>query len=86
MTTRPATCPSRLHGLNAVEHRLTAQEHARPAAIRLVVDRLMLIGGPVAKVPAVHCDQTAIDRLLQQALLKVALEQIGKQCENVEPH
>ena len=76
----------RLHFLNAIDDWLTAQKHARSASVGLVVDRLMLVGRPIAEVPAVHLDETALDGLLQQTLLKVALEEIGEEGEDVEAH
>src|SRR5690606_12246712 len=49
-------------------------------------DRLVPVGRPVAEVPAVDVDQAGINRLLEQRLLQIPLEQAGEEGEDVETH
>ena len=62
----------RPHGFDTFDHRLDLEDHAGAAAERPIVDRAMLVFGPIADVVQPNVDQAAFDRQLQQALTQIA--------------
>ena len=60
--------PLGLHGLYGFHDGPHHQYHARAAAVRSIIDLVVLALGPVADVGQVHLDQPGLDRTLEQAL------------------
>ena len=82
----PRGGPLLLDMLDAIEDRLTAEEHSGPTAVGSVIDRLMPICRPVAEVPGVDLDQPPLEGAFQEALPQVTLEQSGEQGQQIESH
>src|SRR5205823_13594025 len=61
------------------------QHHSGSAAERAVVHLLVLVLRPVADVPGVDLNESGADRVVEQALPQVPVEDAREQRQHVEP-
>jgi hypothetical protein len=78
--------PGRVHGLDAGEHGLGHEDHARSAPERRVVHRPVRVPGLRAEVVGPHVEQAVPSRLAEQAGLREAVDQVGEDGEDVDAH
>ena len=75
-----------LHRFDAGVNRRAGHQHSRSPSVGSVIDRLVPIRRPIADVPQAHVHQLLLDGQLEQALLQVAVKQLGEQTEYIESH
>jgi len=58
--------------------------HAKAAAIRAVIDGMMFINREIAQIMRSDFQKLLFNRLLEQRLLKIRLNDIGKNCNKIK--
>ena len=67
-------------------NRLHFHDHARPATVRFVFRRVVLVDRVVANVVGLNGNEFLYLRTLQHGLVEVGVQDVWKDGENVEAH
>ena len=73
-------------GINRLRQRVHQHDHAGTTAIRTVVDRLVIVGGVVARVPGLKAPDALLDCPSRHTVLRHRVEHRRKQRDDIDLH
>ena len=73
-------------GLEGVAQRIDQHHHARTTAEHAFIDASIRIGGVIARIPCMQCQQSALLCPSDHTDSGSGLDELGKQRDDVHPH